>query len=145
MRPPDSLRVVLAMRRRKEEAEELTLASLGQQIQQARMVAERLQEELISVTASRLEEVHRLLDGMHHQCSEAHHRQMQKQHSEALSQIAKLEQMRVEQMAIYLTARRGREVISELRGRRMSAYQADLCVREQKRSEDLFLSRRARS
>jgi len=144
MRPPDSLRVVLAVRRLKEEAEERTLAALRQQIQQAAAEAERLQAELASVTASRLEEVHCLLDGGHYQRSDARYRQAQAQRSDALSQIAKLEKMRVEQMVIYLAARCGREVISELQEQRMAAYQADLRVREQKRNEELFLSRRAR-
>jgi flagellar export protein FliJ len=145
MRPPDSLRVVLAVRRLKEETEERTLAALGQQIQQATIEAERLGAELASVTASRLEEVNCLLNGVHHQRSDARYRQVQKQHSEALSRVANLEKMRVEQMVIYLAARCGREVISELRERRTSAYQADLRMREQKRNDDLFLSRRARS
>lgn len=145
MRPPDSLRVVLAVRRRKEEAEERVLAALGQQIQQAIAEAERLQAELASVTASRLEDVDRLLNGIHHQHSEARYRQLQQQRSEALSQRVKLEQMRISQMVTYLAARRDREVISELQQRRMAAYQAELRVREQKRSEDLFLARRARS
>jgi hypothetical protein len=145
MRPSDSLRVVLAVRRLKEDAEERILAALGRQIQQAMTEVERLEAELVSIKALRLEEVHCLLSGIDHQRSEARHRQVKEGRLEALSQIETLETMRLGQMETYLAARCGREVISELLEQRMSAYQADLGAREQKRNEDLFLSRRARS
>jgi hypothetical protein len=145
LRPPDSLRVVLAVRRRKEEAEERALAALNQQIQRAEAEAERLQTEIAAVGTSRREEIQQLLNGAHHQHSEARYTHLLQQCSMALAEAKRLDGLRVDQMAAYLAAKCGREVISELQERRTSAYQADLQGREQKRNEDLFLARRARS
>jgi hypothetical protein len=145
MRRSDPLRGVLMMRRQKEEAEERRLAALGQEIEQAMVESERSESEFAEITASRLRDVQRLLDGSHYHCEEARYRQMQQQRFEAAARLVKLNDMRAEQMEVYLRARREHEVIRELQERRRLAYLARLDLLEQKRNGDLFLARWVRN
>jgi flagellar export protein FliJ len=145
MKRHDSLTVVLAVRQRKEEVEERKLAGLGEQLLGSVSEVQRLDAELVSLTATRNGKVQQLLSGAHHHQNHAHYQHLQDQRARAVKEIQRVEMMRNEQLAIYLAARCGREVISELLQRRASEYDAERRIREQKRNEDLFLSRRVRS
>lgn len=142
MRPPNSLHVVLAVCRRKEEVEERKLTALTQQIQQATAREKRLAEQFARFAAERFVEVERLSNGLHHQASDGQFRAFQEERGQAVAERGRLEALRLKQMAIYLAARSGREVISELEEQRTAAYRSALAVRERKRNEDLFLSLR---
>jgi hypothetical protein len=145
MRSADSLAVLLALRRRREEVEERTIADLGRQVLLAEAEVERVRGEIAVFIASRIGETGRVLDGMHHQCSEGRHRWLQQQVLDISSRLVQLKQSRTERMAIYVARRRDREMISELQKQRASAYQHELRAREQKGNQDLFLIRRARN
>lgn len=145
MRGSDTLRVVLAVRRRKEQAEELLLAEQCERIEKARARTKLLELELASIGAARLQEVSQVVSGAHYVQIEAQYNRVIQQRSEAESQIEALERMRSEQVKNYAAALCARQIVSELRDRRKAAYDAELLRREQKRNEDLFLARYGRT
>lgn len=144
-RQPNSLHVVLALRKRKEEAEERKLIAVNQQIQQLIAREKRVGQELARLALTRSNELTQLSDGLHHQEREGKFRQLQQARAEVIADRNRLQGIQANQMALYLAARRGRQVMSELEEHRGSIYKAELAAREQKLIEDMFLSRRRRT
>lgn len=142
MRAANSLRVILMVRRRSEEAAERALAASSQEILQWRLRSERLRAELAEITASRVREIQCVTTAACHQSSEARYRGLLQQCAEAEKNIERVEAIRAEQMAAYMEARRAREVAEKLEEESSLARRAELALREQKWNEDLFLARR---
>ena len=57
------------------------------------------------------------------------------------SQLRQLELQRVNQLAVYQTARQDRQVLTDLRGQQRRRYQLEQKRQEQKTLDDLFLAR----
>ena len=60
-------------------------------------------------------------------------------------QIQKLEQARDEQLIVYEAARRDREMLTDMRAKKRTAYDADMSKREQSTLDDNYIARRGRS
>ena len=61
-----------------------------------------------------------------------------------LLELAKLEQALQKQKEIYTRARQKREIVSNLRERRLSSYRSEQSRREQQQTDELFLLRSSR-
>jgi flagellar FliJ protein len=69
-----------------------------------------------------------------------------KQNREKLAeQIEKLEQLRDQQLKVYENARRNREMLTDMREEKRTAYDSDIARLEQKTLDDNFIARRGRS
>ena len=55
-----------------------------------------------------------------------------------------LEERRSAQIAIYESARRDRETLTDMRGKKLVAYDGEMARREQKLIDDNFIARRGR-
>ena len=143
MRPPPTfLHVVLQVRKRKEEAEELKLTAINRDLQQLAARENQLREEVTVLAATRHGEVKTLSNAWHHQEIAARFRQLEQARAEVLSERKRLQALRLKQTALYNAARCEREVICELQEQRAAAYIAEVAARDQRRNDELFLSRR---
>jgi len=142
MRSFDCLKIVLAVRRRREEVEERALMTIGQEILWTRMDRDQLQSELAEIKRSRFREIQSVTLAVHHQSKDARNRDLQQQCIELDAKLRRLKQLHVQQMAVYMAARRSRELVGELEEQNNAAYRADRALREQKWDEDMFLARR---
>jgi flagellar export protein FliJ len=69
-----------------------------------------------------------------------------KQHRKDLEdKIQKLEEARDKQLAVYEAARRNREMLTDMREKKRTAYETEMNKREQKTLDDNYISRRGRS
>ena len=142
MRSPDSIRVLLQVRRQREELEELRLAAILEKLRLAQAERERLSAELKDITTARLSEIQCIFLNTYHQGVEAHSRALWQRFADQAKEIERLKGAQAQQMASYLLAHREREVVENLNQRREDALKADRQRHEQKLNDDLFLSRR---
>jgi len=59
-----------------------------------------------------------------------------------LAQVEKLEQLRDKQIIVYESARRNREMLTDMRDEKHSAYNSEMARSEQKTLDDNYLARR---
>jgi hypothetical protein len=144
MASQDALRVVLGLRRLKQDTEERRLSEILRDKAKRHAELELVAVELKQITAARLRQVQQIQYAIQHQESEARFRKLTQYRADVLAKIAELEQQRVQQMSVYVAARRDREVIEEVEGKRKALREAAMDAREQKRIEELFLARRVR-
>lgn len=141
MRLPDSIRVLLQVRYHREEIEERKLAAIIQKLRLAESQLAELSTELTHITRIRLTEVQSSLLSAHYQEIEAYSGSLWKRSADHAAEIEVLKQAYTQQMSVYLAARRDREIIASLDKQRSDALEAEANSREQKRNEDLFLSK----
>jgi flagellar biosynthesis chaperone FliJ len=72
-------------------------------------------------------------------------RELKERRRDLERQIEKLEQARDEQLAVYDAARRDREMLTDMRQKKRTAYDSDLNKREQSTLDDNYIARRGRS
>jgi hypothetical protein len=144
MASQDALRVVLGLRRLKQDTEERRLSEILRDKAKRHAELELVAVELKQITAARLRQVQQIQYAIQHQESEARFRKLTQYRADVLAKIAELEQQRVQQMSVYVAARRDREVIEEVEGKRKALREAAMDAREQKRIEEFFLARRVR-
>lgn len=142
MRSPDSIQVLLRVRTRKEEIEERNLARAAENLRVAQAELAKLSSELEAITSARLSEVQCILPNTHHQAVELHSRSLWRRCADLEAEIVRLREVWAQQMSVYLSARRGREVVESLEKSRADAREMEKRLREQKLSEDLFLARK---
>lgn len=140
----DALHVVLSLRRHKEDMEERRLADILREKAKCDAELERVAVELEQITALRLRQIQHIQNGLYYQECDAAIRQLSQSRTDMLARIDELDRQRVQQMSVYVAARRDREVIEEVRDKREALREADRRAREQKRVEELFLARRFR-
>jgi 16S rRNA C1402 (ribose-2'-O) methylase RsmI len=70
--------------------------------------------------------------------------QLKQNKKELEEKLDKLRQLRDKQVIIYETARRNREMITDLREEKRAAYESEVAHNEQKILDDNFNSRRGR-
>lgn len=141
MRSSDSLRVLLQVRSHRGELEERRLTAIIQKLRLAESELAEISTELNHITSSRLTEVQCLFLNAHYQEMEAYSSSLWKKSADHTAGIEALRQAYTQQMSVYLAARRDREVIASLDRQRSDALEAERNSREQKRNEDLFLSK----
>ena len=138
------LAAVLALRQQKEAAEERTLMAIGSQIHEIRISAGRLQQEIAKQNDIRAAEVRSVRSAAEHQAAEARWRTLRAMQTELGNQLQLLEAKRLEQQRSFLTARRDREMLTELQDRHKAAWDTKVQVTEQKLVADVFAARWAR-
>ncbi len=136
-----TLASVLAVRHRREQAEERSLAQISSELETARQAIHRINMELRRLAMERNAEPPRSM-----QATDLHERYgrlslFEQGRQETLTRIADLSARREAQQQIYLLARRDRELLENLQTAQRSVYAAGLARQENKRNEDAFLAR----
>src|SRR3984885_6439418 len=72
-------------------------------------------------------------------------KELKKRRKNIEDKIQKLEEARDKQLAIYEAARRNREMLTDMRDKKRTAYEIEMNKREQKTLDDNYISRRGRS
>jgi flagellar export protein FliJ len=141
VRSPNFIQVLLQVRSHREELEERRLTAI---IEKLRLVESELAEistELNCITSARLTEIQGILPNAHYQEVEAYSSSLWKRSADHAAEIEALRKAYVQQMSVYLSTRRDREVMESLDKQRTDALEAERNSREQKRDEDLFLAK----
>lgn len=140
MNRPDSLRILLTVRLRAEEAEESALGMACAEVFQAEALLQSIETERKLTEANALGEAGELLMGTDFQAREQHLRWLRKAAELAAEALAQKTAARATQQAAYLDAHRHREVLDTLLKQRARLRQTEEQRRETSRSEDLYLS-----
>ncbi len=144
MAPPFSLAAVLALRQRREEAEERILAALGAQRQEVEKTLLRVAHELRLWNQARASDIGSVHSGAMQQASYARYEVLCVAQSQLQEQLRSLEAQRLLQQQVYLAARSGRKMLTELQTQQRDTWEADMQRREAQRLNDLFNARRTR-
>lgn len=142
MRAPDSIRVLLQVRCRREELEERKLAAVIEKLRLAGTELANLSAELGRIATARGTEIQGVRPNTYHQAVEAHSTFLWRECAQYAAEIERLEEARAKQLSVYMAARRERESMESLDKQRSEALRAERNLREQKLNEDLFLARR---
>jgi flagellar export protein FliJ len=142
MRSQESIQILLRVRSQREDVEERKLAAIIERLRLAQAQLATLLTELENITASRLSEVQCIFPNTHHQAVEMDSKTLWRQCADHVAEIERLKNLQAQQMSVYLTAHREREVVEKLNKERNDALEMERRLREQKRNEDLFLARR---
>jgi flagellar FliJ protein len=70
--------------------------------------------------------------------------QLKQSRKDLEEQLQKLEQLRGKQLMVYEAARRGREMLTDMRQEQRGEYDSDMARREQKTLDDNHIARRGR-
>jgi flagellar export protein FliJ len=140
-----SLATVLRFREILEDREERLLQKILFEIAQVKENLARTEAAIVGSDVSRREEVLKPLIGHDFQASYDALRALKQTKEELRATIGKLEQLKDRQLSAYETARRNREMLTDMRAEKRDAYEADLAQREQKTLDDNFIARRGRS
>ena len=139
------LAAVLTVREQKETAEERALSLVNGELQRMKTALIRLEGQLAHLAATRAGERNQVLIAAHFHAVVARHDALRAQEAELRRQVKLLEGRRVEQQGRFLSARRDREMVSQLREKHEKAWNDEQQRGENKRLDDLFSVRRARS
>lgn len=140
-----SLATVLRVRRILEEQEERLLQKILFEITQTREALANIDAEIAGSNVSRLEDVFKPLVGRNLHTSYGELQELKQNKYNFEDQLQKLEQLRDQQLKIYEKARRNREMLTDMRNEKRSAYESDLARLEQKALDDNFIARRGRN
>lgn len=139
-----SLATVLRVRRIIEEREEAILQKILFDISKIFEDLERNEAQLAETDALRQADVLKTCIGLEIHASYGEVKELKQRRKDLAAQIQELEQARDRQLAVYEAARRGREILTDMRERKRTAYDIDLSKREQKILDDNYIARRGR-
>jgi len=140
-----SLATVLRVRKIIEEREEGVLQKILFDISTIFDQLERNDAEIAESDASRHTDVSQSCIGLQVHDSYGKVRQLKERRKDLERQIEKLEQARDEQLIVYDAARRDREMLTDMREKKRTAYDSDMIKREQSTMDDNYIARRGRS
>jgi flagellar FliJ protein len=140
-----SLATVLRVRGILEEQEERMLQKILFEITQTREELARTEAAIAGSDASRRENVFKPLIGRHVHEFYGEVKELKQNKKDLEEKIEKLDQLRAKQVKIYEQARRNREMLTDMREEKRSAYESDIARLEQKTLDDVFISRRNRN
>ena len=123
------LATVLRVRGVVEEKEERMLQQINAEIAQAREVLEHIATEIAELDVSRSTEVFKARVGHNIHASYGRMNELKQNRKMFEDQLAKLEGLRDRQIAIYESARRNREVLTNMHDEKRTAYESDLARR----------------
>src|SRR6202011_1365237 len=115
-----------------EEREERLLQEILFEISQSVQTIAETDARIAGSTASRLEERFKPLSGRHLHISYAEVEELKRCRKELERKLEKLEQLREMQVKVYETAKRNREMLTDMREDKWNAYESDATRREQK-------------
>jgi flagellar export protein FliJ len=139
-----SLASVLRVREMIEEHEEGTLHKIIFEISQISDVIERIDAQLARSYASRSMDIFKSTLGLDLRASYSEIDELKQRREELEVQIQKLERARGAQLIVYVTARRNREMLSDMREKKRNEYRSHMNRREQKGLDDDFAARQSR-
>jgi flagellar export protein FliJ len=140
-----SLATVLRVRTIVEEREERLLQQILQQLTNTLQQIDQADSDIAKCNAGRHEAVFQNSIGVqvHASYTELAHLKL---HRNALEeQLCKLGQLRDVQIKAYNTARRNREMLTDMREEKREIYDADVAGRDQKALDDNYIARMGRA
>jgi flagellar FliJ protein len=138
------LATVLRVRGVVEEKEERMLQQINAEIAHMRESLAGIEAEIVEIDASRRAEVFKARAGYNVHASYGRMDELKQNRKVGEEQIAKLEELRDRQIAIYEAARRNREVLTNMHDEKRNAYESGLARSEQKTIDDNYIARRGR-
>jgi flagellar export protein FliJ len=139
-----TLDAVLKYRKNLEQREYLALGRVHQEIAQVESQLEQCEEWRSDHARRREAEATHGIASVHLQDAYEQERRLEKQRDELEVKRQELRVKLQQCLKAYELARQKREVLEELRSRQLQAYVLDQSRREQRRVDDMFLSRRKR-
>ncbi len=136
-----SLAAVLKYRENLEQREYLALGRVHQEIAQVEAQLSRCEEWLSEITNLRTTETARGIASVHLQDAYERERGLETQRDELQVKRQELNMKRLQCLKAYELARQKREILEELRNQQRNSYVLDQSRREQRRVDDMFLSR----
>jgi flagellar export protein FliJ len=136
------LQALLHFRKSLEHQQKLRLRAANQQVARARHLIEQMEgrrQQLVAMQARELSSgvtSAELRFGILSETELIQHRMVLEQ------ELARLEQWREQQRAIFQQARRARETLESIRDQQFALYRKEAARREQRAQDDLFLFRR---
>ena len=128
-----------------EEREERMLQKILFEISQSFEALAQIDAEISGSNASRRAEILRPVVGRQIHVSYGEVKELKQKRIDVLDRIEKLEQLRDKQLILYEKARRNREMLTDMRDEKRSAYDSDLARSEQKTLDDNYIARRGLS
>jgi flagellar export protein FliJ len=139
-----SLATVLRVRVIIEEREEGILQKLLFNISKVFDDLERIHTQIEEADESRHAEILKPCIGLDvHACYDQV-KELKQRRKELEDKIQKLEEARDKQLAVYEAARRNREMLTDMREKKRTAYEIEMNKQEQKTLDDNYISRRGR-
>lgn len=138
------LATVLRVRGILEEREERMLQTILCEISQAQESLARTDAELEGTDASRSAEIFKRSLGHNVHASYGGVKQLKESKEGLETRIEKLKQLRDRQLVVYQQARRNREMLTDMREEKRTAYESDMARDEQKTLDDNYIARRGR-
>ncbi|MGD0098707.1 MAG: hypothetical protein ABSB60_19690 [Terracidiphilus sp.] len=138
------LATVLRVRGVVEEREERLLQQILAEIAQTQDALTHINAEILESDALRHAEVFKTRAGHNIHAVYGRMNELKQNRKLIEEQLEKLEKLRDRQIAIYETARRNREMLTNMQDEKRSAYESDLARSEQKTIDDNFIARRGR-
>jgi flagellar export protein FliJ len=139
-----SLATVLRVRGIIEEREEGILQKILFDIAKIFDDLERTDAALAETDASRHADILKPCIGLQVHASYGELKQLKQHRKDLEGEIQKLEEARDGQLIVYEAARRNREMLTDMREKKRTAYDADANKREQKALDDNYIARRGR-
>jgi flagellar export protein FliJ len=139
-----SLATVLRLREIAEGREERLLMQIRQQMAQSQQELADLDARCTSVIAQRESELQGQIPATELQDSYLQISTLEERKKIVREHLMKLETLRVQQMKVYETAHRNREVIEQIREEKLELFQREQVRQEQHVMDDNFASRKAR-
>jgi flagellar export protein FliJ len=139
-----SLATVLRVRGILEEREERLLQTILCEISQTQESLARAEAELEGSDASRRAEIFKRSLGHNVHASYGGVKQLKESKEGLEARIEKLKQLRDRQLIVYQQARRNREMLTDMREEKRTAYESDMARDEQKTLDDNYIARRGR-
>ena len=136
-----TLDAVLRFRESVEHSEEAVLLRIVQQIVETEQQLDQVEAEQVRIRESREQDLALKLPGVHLMDIAMRELELKTAADGLRSQLRHLEQERVNRLAVYQTARRDRQVLTELRQQQRQRHQLEQKRQEQKTLDDLFLAR----
>jgi flagellar export protein FliJ len=138
------LATVLRVRGIIEEREEGILQKILFDISQTFDGLERTDALIAELDAARLADIFKPSFGRDLHASYGEVKEVKQRRKDLEAQIQKLEQARDVQLLIYEAARRDREMLTDMRQKKRTAYESDMSRSEQKILDDNYNARRGR-
>lgn len=140
-----SLASVLRVRESIEAREERALHAMQANVTRVGQVIESLRSVIASRRQVRDEALQHCLTGGHLQSLICEEQSTERDVGLLLAQLQMLEKQRDEQVVVYRSAHRDREMLTDMLEKQKVIYERERLRTEQKRLDDLFISRRLRA
>ena len=135
------LEAILRLRRGQERMERLKLEAIASEQAQARRQLEFITEQFFESRRRFQQQMGQDTSGSELQFEDARSDRVTAARRALRIRISELEEQRLKQVEVYMKARQSREMLENLRGRKLEVYRKLLSRREQQELDDLFLMR----